>query len=300
MHDAHEFLQTLAIVLSVAAVTTIVFQRLKQPVVFGYLLAGMIVGPHIPIPLVADLEIVRTLAEMGVILLLFALGLEFRLRKLIRVGPTAGVVAVAETGMMAVIGFLLGQLFGWGRIESIYAGAVIAISSTTIIVKAFEEQRVTGKVKEHVLGILIIEDLIAILWLAVLTAVSAGLGVSAGELAATGMRLAVFLAVLIAVGLLVIPRTVRAVVRMRRPETTLVASMGICFAAALAALAFGYSVALGAFIAGSLVAESGEEKVVERLVQPVRDMFAAIFFVSVGVLIDPALIAEHWLPVVVL
>ncbi|HJR62585.1 MAG TPA: cation:proton antiporter [Gemmatimonadaceae bacterium] len=299
MHDAHEFLQTLAIVMSVAAVTTVVFHRLRQPVVFGYLFAGMIVGPHIPIPLVADEEIVRVLAEMGVILLLFALGLEFSLRKLIRVGPTAGVIAVAQSTTMVVIGFALGQLFGWTPMESIYAGAVIAISSTTIIAKAFEEQRVTGPFTELVLGILIIEDLIAILLLAVLTAVSAGGGVSPGELAATAMRLVVFLAVLIGVGLLLIPRTVRAVVKMNRPETTLVASMGICFAAALAALSFGYSVALGAFIAGSLVAESGEETVVEHLVQPVRDMFAAIFFVSVGVLIDPTLVAEHWLPVVV-
>jgi CPA2 family monovalent cation:H+ antiporter-2 len=151
-----------------------------------------------------------------------------------------------------------------------------------------------------VLGVLIIEDLIAIFLLAILTAVSTGSGVSAGSLAATGLRLAIFLAALIGVGLLLIPRTVRAVVRMGRPETTLIASMGICFAAALLALAFGYSVALGAFIAGSLVAESGHEKTVEHLIQPVRDVFAAIFFVSVGMLIDPALVAEHWLPVVVL
>jgi CPA2 family monovalent cation:H+ antiporter-2 len=298
LHDAHDFLRTLAIVLCAAAVTTVLFQRLKQPVVFGYLFAGMIVGPHVPIPIVADVETVRTLAETGVILLLFALGLEFSLRKLIRVGPTAGVVAVAQSGFMVWIGYLLGRAFGWTTLECVYAGAIIAISSTTIIAKAFEERRVTGTFKELVLGVLIIEDLIGIFLIAILTAVSAGGGLSAESLAATGMRLAFFLGALVGVGLLVIPRTVRAVVRMNRPETTLVASMGICFAAALLALAFGYSVALGAFIAGSLVAESGHEKTVEHLVQPVRDVFAAIFFVSVGMLIDPALVARHWVPVV--
>ncbi len=294
MHDAHAFLQNLALVLCVAAVTSVLFQRLRQPVVFGYLLAGMIVGPHVPIPLVADEEMIRTLSELGVILLLFSLGLEFSLRKLLQIGPTAGLVAVAQSSGMVWIGYVLGQLFGWTTLESVYAGAVIAISSTTIIAKAFEEQRVKGKFTDVVLGVLIIEDLIGIFLIAILTTISAGTAVSASSLGITGARIATFLAGLIGIGLLVIPRTVRAVVRMGRPETTLVASIGICFAAALLALSFGYSVALGAFIAGSLIAESGEEKVVEHLVMPVRDMFAAIFFVSVGVLIDPAIIIEHW------
>ena len=294
MHDAHAFLQNLALVLCVAAVTSVLFQRLRQPVVFGYLLAGMIVGPHVPIPLVADEEMIRTLSELGVILLLFSLGLEFSLRKLLQIGPTAGLVAVAQSSGMVWIGYVLGQLFGWTTLESVYAGAVIAISSTTIIAKAFEEQRVKGKFTDVVLGVLIIEDLIGIFLIAILTTISAGTAVSASSLGITGARIATFLAGLIGIGLLVVPRTVRAVVRMGRPETTLVASIGICFAAALLALSFGYSVALGAFIAGSLIAESGEEKVVEHLVMPVRDMFAAIFFVSVGVLIDPAIIIEHW------
>jgi monovalent cation:H+ antiporter-2, CPA2 family len=294
MHDAHEFLKNLALVLCVAAVTTVLFQRLRQPVVFGYLLAGMIVGPHVPIPLVADEEMIRTLSELGVILLLFSLGLEFSLRKLLQIGPTAGLVAVAQSSGMVWLGYVLGQLFGWTTLESVYAGAIIAISSTTIIAKAFEEQRVKGKFTDIVLGVLIIEDLIGIFLIAILTTVSAGTAVSASSLAITGGRLATFLAGLIGVGLLLIPRIVRAVVRMNRPETTLVASIGICFAAALLALSFGYSIALGAFIAGSLVAESGEEKVVEHLIMPVRDMFAAIFFVSVGMLIDPAIIAQHW------
>jgi monovalent cation:H+ antiporter-2, CPA2 family len=299
MSDAHDFLRTLAVVLSVAAVTTVVFQRLRQPVVFGYMLAGMIVGPHVPIPIVADVATVQTLAEMGVILLLFSLGLEFSLGKLIRVGPRASIVAVVQAGVMIWVGYVLGRAFGWTKIESFYAGAIIAISSTTIIAKAFQEQRVTGKFTELVLGVLIIEDLIAIFLLTVLTTLSAGTGVSAASLAITGVRLGMFLAGLIIVGLLVIPRTVRMVVRMNRPETTLIVSMGICFAAALLAYSFGYSVALGAFIAGSLVAESGEEKSIAHLIEPVRDVFAAIFFVAVGMLIDPALVAQYWIPVLV-
>ncbi|HKG94480.1 MAG TPA: cation:proton antiporter [Gemmatimonadaceae bacterium] len=294
MHDTHAFLQNLALVLCVAAVTTVVFQRLRQPVVFGYLLAGMIVGPHTPIPLTADRGMVEALSETGVVLLMFSLGLEFSLRKLFRVIPNVGLIALAETSVMVWAGFLLGQLFGWTTLECVFAGAIVAISSTTIIVKAFDEQRVRGAFTEVVLGILIVEDLIAIFLLAVLTALSAGGGVSAGSLALTGVRLVTFLVGLVTVGLLLVPRTMRAVVRMGRPETTLVASMGICFAAALLALSFGYSVVLGAFIAGSLVAESGEEKTVEHLVAPVRDVFAAVFFVAVGMLIEPALVVRHW------
>jgi monovalent cation:H+ antiporter-2, CPA2 family len=299
MHDAHAFLQNLALVLCVAAVTTVLFQKLKQPVVFGYLLAGMIVGPHVPIPLVADQAMVQTLSELGVVLLMFALGMEFNLRKVFQVGPTAGLVAIAEVSAMMWIGFVLGQLFGWTLVESVFAGAIFAISSTTIIVKAFEEQRVRGRFTEVVLGILIFEDLLAIFLLTILTALSTGVTISATSLAVTGLRLVIFLAVLIGVGLLLVPRIVRAVVRIDRPETTLVVSMGICFAAALAALAFGYSVALGAFIAGALVAESGEEKKIEHLITPVRDMFVAIFFIAVGMMIDPGLVARHWVAILV-
>ncbi|MBI3983559.1 MAG: cation:proton antiporter [Gemmatimonadetes bacterium] len=297
MQDAHAFLENVALVLCVAGVTTVVCQRLRQPVVFGYLLAGMIVGPHLPIPLFADEAIVRTLSELGVILLMFALGLEFNLRKLLRVGATAGLIALAETSFMMWLGFLLGRLFGWTTIEAVFAGAIIAISSTTIIVKTFDEQGLSGRFTELVLGILIFEDLFAILLLAILTTIATGSSLTLGALTTTAVRLGTFLAVLVAVGLLLVPRAVRWIVHINRPETTLIASIGICFAAALLAYAFGYSVALGAFIAGSLVSESGEEEVIERLVHPVRDVFVAIFFVAVGMLIDPGLIWQYKLPV---
>lgn len=293
MPAAQEFLKTLAIVLGIAAATTVLFQRLRQPVVLGYILAGLIVGPHVPVPLVADEATVHTLSELGVILLMFSLGLEFSLRRLIQVGPTAGITALIQCSLLGWLGFLAGRLLGWTVVESLFAGAAVAISSTTIIAKAFDEQGIGGKLRELVVGVLIVEDLIAILLMAVLTAVSAGERLSAGDLAWAVLRLAGFLGGLVAVGLLVIPPLMRAVCRLGRAETTLVASIGLCFAVALLAQAFGYSVALGAFLAGSLVAESGEGEKVSHLIRPVRDMFAAVFFVSVGMMLDPKLLVEH-------
>lgn len=294
MHAAPVFLQTLALVFCVAALTTVLFQRLGQPVVFGYLVAGMILGPHIPVPVAADASTAQTLSELGVILLMFSLGLEFRLRRVIQMGMTSGLAALAETSVMLALGYLLAGLLGWSPVEALFAGAIVAISSTTIVAKALAGRPADGALTASVFGILIVEDLIAILLLALLSAVAAGGGVTARGLGMTGVRLATFLAALIGAGLLIVPRLVRAVVRLGRAETTLVASIGICFGAALLALAFGYSVALGAFIAGTLVAESGDGAVVQRLIEPVRDMFVAIFFVSVGLLIDPHAIGEHW------
>lgn len=300
MDNAHAFLANLAIVLCVAALTTYLFQRIRQPVVFGYLVAGMIVGPYVGIPLFADRAMVTTLSELGVIMLMFGLGLEFSLRKLAEVGPTAGITAMVDTSVMFGLGYLVGQLLGWTTIESVFAGGITAISSTTIIVKAFAEQKVRGRFTELVFGILIIEDLVAIFLIAVLTTVAKGGALSAGSLGITAGKLALFLIAFIGIGLMVVPRIVRAVVKLDRPETTLVVSLGLCFGGALLAVGAGYSVALGAFITGSLVAESGEGKRVEHLVEGVRDMFGAVFFVSVGMMIDPSLVAENWLAVLVL
>src|SRR5580765_3291289 len=185
MHDAHEFLRSLTVVLGVAAVTTVVFQRLRQPVVLGYIVAGLIVGPHVPVPLVADRPTVEALSELGVILLMFSLGLEFSLGKLVRVGPTAGVTAVVQSGLMTWLGFLVGRAFGWTALESVFIGAAIAISSTTIIAKVFDEQGIGGRQRELGVGIVLIEDLIAIVFMAALTALATGAGLSASALAAT-------------------------------------------------------------------------------------------------------------------
>lgn len=294
MPDAALFLRSLTVVLGVAALVTIIFQRLRWPVVLGYIVAGLIVGPHLLIPLIADRAVVRTLSELGVILLMFVLGLEFSLSKLLRVAPTAGVTALFQGAVMTWLGFLAGRAFGWTTLESIFAGAAIAISSTTIIAKVFDEQGIGGRLRELVVGILLIEDLIAVVMMAVLTAIATGAGLSAGTLGGTIGRLALFLALLVGVGLMVVPRLVRTVLRQARAETIVVTSIALCFGMAYAAHAAGYSVALGAFLAGSLVAESGQGSDIERHVLPIRDLFAAIFFVSVGLMIDPAQLVTHW------
>jgi len=300
MHEADVFLKALSVVLCVAAVTTVLFQRLKQPVVLGYILAGLVVGPHLPIPLVADEQVVTTLSELGVILLMFALGLEFRFKTLLKVGPSAAITAIVETSIMLWLGFSVGRLFGWTQLESLFCGSVVAISSTTIIARAFGEQGITGPLKELVLGILIVEDLIAIVLMTTLTAVSSGSGLSAIDLAITVGKLAAFLAGLLVVGVVVVPRSIRRVVASGSTETVIVASIGVCFAVSALAREFEYSAALGAFIAGSLVAESGHGEHIEHSIRPVRDVFAAIFFVSVGMHINPTLVLDHWQPTAVL
>ncbi len=225
---------------------------------------------------------------------MFAIGLEFSFRKLLRVAPTAGVVGVIQICVMIWLGYLVGQAFAWTSLEGVFTGAMIAISSTMIIAKAFAEQRVSGKVSELVLGILIVEDLVAILLLAMLTAFTAGTGLPTSALFTTALRLSLFLVVFVVVGILVVPRAIHMIIRLNSPETLLITSIGICFGSAFLAQQLGYSVALGAFIAGSLIAESGHAHQIEHMVRPVRDVFAAIFFVSVGMLMDPRTLVDHW------
>ena len=252
------------------------------------------VGPHVPVPLVADVGTVQTLAQLGVVLLMFSIGLEFSLRRLLRIGPRVGLVVLLEVGLLLAAGSLVGQLFGWSPAVSGLAGAIIAISSTMVAANVFSELRVEGPLRELVLSIAVVEDLAAILLIAGATALATSGEVSGAELARTLGRLLAFLAGALALGLLVVPPSMRAVARLRRPETTLVASVGLCFAAALLALSAGYSVALGAFLAGSLIYESGAGRSVEQLVRPLRDMFGAIFFVSIGMLLDPAIALGSW------
>jgi CPA2 family monovalent cation:H+ antiporter-2 len=300
MHEASEFLIALATVLCVAGVMTVISQRLRQPVVLGYVLAGLVVGPHVPVPLVADREVVQTLSELGVILLMFSLGLEFSLQRLLRIGFGVVVTALLQCSVMFSLGFVLGEALGWSQRECLFAGAMLAISSTTIIAKAFEEERVGGRLQEIVIGILIVEDLVAILLIALLPAAALDRSVSWSDLAASTGRLFGVLVATTAVGLAIVPRAMRAILRLGRDETTLIASLGVCFGFAVLAHSLGYSVALGAFLAGSLIAECGAVEKVEPLVRPVRDLFAAIFFVSVGILIDPRIVVEQWQAIAVM
>ncbi len=300
MLTSHTFLEDLAMVLCVAAITTIIFQKIRQPVVVGYLIAGMIVGPNLPIPLFADPDRIRTLSELGVILLMFALGLEFSVRKLIRLGPTSGFITALQIGFMIWLGYVCGRALGWTPLESVFTGAILSISSTTIVAKAYDETPVSEGLRELVFGVLLAEDLTAVVELAILTTLASGASVSASLMTVTVARLILFLVAFVGIGFIVVPPVVRFVVRMGRAETTLVAVVGLCFAFAILAEHAGYSVALGAFLAGSLVAESGEVAQIEHLVEPLRDIFGAVFFVSVGMMIDPKLIAEHWQALIVL
>ena len=295
----HAFLTTFALILCTAAVTTVVFHRLKQPVILGYLLAGLLVGPHITPMLTADPATTETLSEIGVILLLFSIGLEFSVRRLLRVGGSVAITAIIDVSLMAWLGVGVGRLLGWSLREALFAGAMITASSTTIIAKTFEERPVDPRLRDQVMGVLVVEDLVAVMFLAGLGTLGDTSGAQP-SIIVTGLRLATLLFVWVTVGLVLIPRVIRRIVKMVRPETIVITSIGLCFAFALLARALGYSVALGAFVAGSLIAESGRGKDVAHLVAPVRDVFAAVFFVAVGMLIDPALIAQHWGVVVIL
>ena len=296
----HGLLQDLALILIVAAVTTVIFQKLKQPVVLGYLLAGLIVGPHIPIPLFADMDRIHTLSELGIILVMFAIGLEFSFRKLARLATTAGVVGILQICSMFWLGYVLGLTFGWTRMEALYTGAMISVSSTMIIAKAFSDQAITGKLSDLVIGILIVEDIAAILLIAILGAFSTGKGLPADVLLTAGLQLTGFLLVALVLGIVIVPRAIRVAAKLNSDETLLVASVGICFAFAYIAQKGGYSVALGAFIAGALIAESGHMTQIEHLIRPLRDVFAAVFFISVGMLMNPLTLVQHWQAVVLI
>ncbi len=301
MHGSDAILRNLAIVLTVAAITTVIFQRLRQPGVVGYIVAGLLVGPGV-FSLVTDMGIIQTLAELGVVLLMASIGLEFSFRTLSRLGPRVAVVAVVEIGLMIFLGATVGRVAGWSPAESLFLGGMIAISSTMIIARVFTDATPppSRTLRELVLGVLIMEDLAAIVLIVILTTVAAGMTLTGAAIGGTLGRLMLVLTALTVAGLLVVPRAIRYTVRLRRPETTLVAVVGVIFLFALLARLAGYSVALGAFIAGAVLHESGAVRQIEVLLQPVRDMFAAIFFVAVGMLIDPAVLAEIWPLVLVL
>ncbi|HEX9166133.1 MAG TPA: cation:proton antiporter [Gemmatimonadales bacterium] len=299
MIAANVFLRDLAVVLATAAVTTVVSQRLRLPVVVGYVVAGIIVGPHLTPQLITDTAAIQTFSELGVILLMFSIGLEFSLRRLGRLVPIVGPAAAVEVGLMFTLGYFAAKLLGWTPMEQLFTGAVLSISSTMIVGKAFEERRPPRRLEDLVLGVLVMEDLVAILLLVFLTAQATGAAGDSGVVG-TVSRLLGFLALLLAGGMLVVPRAMRAVVALKRSETILVASVGLAFLfAELAALA-GYSVALGAFLAGALVRESGTAHRVVDLLTPVRDMFAAIFFVAVGMQVDVVAAMGAWPAVVLL
>ncbi|MBC7976930.1 MAG: cation:proton antiporter [Myxococcales bacterium] len=283
----------LVVVLGTAAVVTVVFQALHIPVVLGYILAGLLIGPHVPVPLVANPELVHVLSELGVILLMFTVGTELRLSTIARVGVPAAMTALFEVALVIVTGTLVGRALGLAPVEALFAGACLGISSTMLVAKAFEDLGWKGGFTEIVFATLVFEDLIAIVLLAILTGVASGSGLHAPDVLRMVGQLGGFLVVLLVGGLILIPRAVRFIAARSRGETVMIVSLAICFGGAALAHWAGYSVALGAFIAGLLIAESGHGHDVFTLVKPFRDVFATIFFVSVGMTIQPSELAAE-------
>jgi CPA2 family monovalent cation:H+ antiporter-2 len=294
-----EFLQDLAVVLMVAGVVTLLFHRFKQPVVLGYILAGFIIGPHTPpFSLITSEESINTLSEIGVILLMFSLGLEFSLRKLKKVGGTAVIAAVLEILVMGWVGYELGRTFRWNNTDSLFLGAMLAMSSTTVIIKVLNEM---GRTKETfaqlIFGILIIEDILGIAMIALLSGIAMTGSLSVGGIGLTLGKLTVFLVVVLVIGLATVPRLFGYVAKFKSNEMTLVTALAFCFGVSLLAAKLGYSVALGAFVIGAVIAEAREIHRIETLVEPVRDMFSAVFFTAIGLLINPKMLMTHWAPI---
>ena len=302
MSNIPSLISDLAVILTLAGIVTILFKWLKQPVVLGYIVAGILAGPSISIvPTVTTSESIQTWADIGVIFLLFALGLEFSFKKLIQIGGTAITGAITVVAGMMTLGYLTGTLLGWGQMTSIFLGGMLSMSSTTIIYKAFEDAKVSNqRFAGVVLGILIAEDLFAVLLMVLLSTLAVSKEVEGMELLSSVVRLGVFLLFCFVVGIYLIPSLLKKTRKYLNDETMLVVSIGLCLGMVLIATHAGFSSALGAFLMGSILAETIEAEHIERLIKPVKDLFGAVFFVSVGMLIDPQLLWEYKGPILLL
>lgn len=301
MH-AISFIQDLAVIMLIAGVVTILFHRFKQPVVLGYIVAGFLIGPHTPpFGLIHDEETIKTLAELGVIFLMFCLGLEFSLRKLLKVGSTAFIAAFLEIGLMIWIGYEIGQYFGWNNMDSLFLGAILAISSTTIIIKALGDLKMKNeRFAQLIFGVLIVEDILGIGIIALLSGIAVSGSVETGEVFATVGKLTLFMIVALVVGILLVPRILAYVARFESSEMLLVTVLGLCFGFCLLVVKLEYSMVLGAFLIGAIMAESRQLAQIERLVEPIRDMFSAIFFVAIGLMIEPQILLDYAWPIAVI
>ncbi|HGM5583397.1 TPA: cation:proton antiporter [Pseudomonas putida] len=301
MH-AISFIQDLAVIMLVAGVVTILFHRLRQPVVLGYIVAGFIIGPHTPpFGLIHDEDTIKTLAELGVIFLMFCLGLEFSLRKLFKVGATAFIAAFLEIVLMIWIGFEIGRWFGWNTMDSLFLGAILAISSTTIIVKALNDLKMKNeRFAQLIFGVLIVEDILGIGIIALLSGIAVSGSVSSGEVFSTVGKLSLFMIVALVIGILLVPRLLAYVAKFESNEMLLITVLGLCFGFCLLVVKLEYSMVLGAFLIGAIMAESRQLLKIERLIEPVRDLFSAIFFVAIGLMIDPQVLIDYAWPIVVI
>ena len=302
MSEIEPLIADLALILICAGVMTLLFKRLKQPVVLGYIVAGFIASPNMPyMPSVTDLEGVHLWSEIGVIFLLFALGLEFSFRKILRMGAAPIIAACAIIMGMMLVGMFTGQLFGWSQMDCIYLGGMLAMSSTTIIFKAFDDMGLRQKrFASLVLSVLIIEDILAIVLMVMLSTLAVSKEFEGSQMLMSILKLVFFLILWFVVGIYLIPLFLKKTRNLMSNETMLITALALCFGMVVVASAVGFSAAFGAFIMGSILAETVEAEKIEHLVAPVKDLFGAIFFVSVGMMVDVALIVEYIVPILCL
>lgn len=292
----------LGLILMTAGIAVLLFKWLKQPLVLGYLIAGFLAGTHFDFfPSVKDVKSVEVWAEIGVIVLLFSLGLEFSFKKLVKVGGTASITAITQIITMVLMGYLVGQWMGWKQMDSLFLGVILSISSTTIILKTFEELGVKAqKFAGIVIGSLIVQDIVAILMMVLLSTVAVSQQFSGTELVLSVLKLIFFLIIWFVSGIFFIPTLLKKAKHLLTDEMMLIISLALCLMMVILASNVGFSPALGAFIMGSIIAETTQAERIEHLVKPVKDLFGAIFFVSVGMLIDPTTLYEYALPVLIL
>lgn len=292
----------LAMILITAGVTTIIFKMLKQPLVLGYIVAGFFIGPYFPwFPVISDADDIHVWSDIGVVFLMFAVGLEFSLKKLKKVGRTGGITALTELFLMFLIGFVVGRCLGWPSLDCVFLGCMLSISSTAIIIKSFDDlklkqQKFTGTVT----GVLVVEDVIAVLLLVVLSTISVSRQFDGLELGLSLVKLAFFLIIWFMFGIFLIPTFLRWMRRFMTEETLCIVAVGLCFAMVVFASYVGFSTALGAFVMGAILAETIEADAIHRIITPIKNLFSAIFFVSVGMLVNPAVLAKYFVPIIVI
>lgn len=302
MAHVPQLIVDLSLILTIAGVITLIFKKLKQPIVLGYILAGLLVGPNFKLfPTITDIKTIEIWAEIGVIFLLFNLGLEFSFKKLVKVGNTAAITGLFEVSLMLVAGFTTGQLLGWSKIDSLFLGGIIAISSTTIIFRAFDELGLkTQQFTKIVLGILVIEDLTAVLLMVLLSTLSISQQFAGFELLQSILKLFFFLTLWFLGGIFLFPTLLRRYRNLMNDESVLITSVALCFGMVFLVTQAGFSAALGAFIMGSILAETTHAEKIEHLLKPLKDLFGAVFFISVGMLINPSLLMEYAVPTAIL
>ena len=296
-----DLIRDLALILMAGAITTLIFKKIKQPLVLGYIIAGFLVGPHVNfIPTVADNANIEILAEIGVIFLLFTLGLEFSFKKLMRVGGAASITAFVEIAFITVAGYFAGKWMGWSMMDSLFLGGMLASSSTTIIIRAFDELGIkTKQYARIVFGVLVVEDIVVILLMVLLSTIAVTKQFEGSEIIFTVAKLLFFLALWFIAGIFLLPTLLKKAKSLLDEETLLILSIGLCLGMVVLATQVGFSAELGAFIMGSIIAETTSAEKVEHVTKPVKDLFGAVFFVSVGMMIDPQAIMQYGWPVVI-